>query len=217
MRQSVPSAAAVIVRTALCAAVAMFVLPATLLQAQPSDSTIFRAGQWGAEFSFGGSFAGLGVQRFSTPTRAWVASVRGRLQDWGGDTDSLNFGLFGVSLSHEQFEDAGLSLGHRWYRPLTADVLQHLTVGALASATRSTRFRRAAPDDALRSIVGGVYAEVGAMWMVTRRLSLGATWTAQATLGRFTEEKVPFAGSESRGTFTRFAAGDMRVQSSLFF
>ncbi len=61
----------------------------SVMQAQNPDSMTFRSGQWGAEFSLAGSFAGLGVQRFSTPTRAWVASVQGRLQDVSGDTDSL--------------------------------------------------------------------------------------------------------------------------------
>ena len=188
-----------------------------VMTAQEQDSTAFRAGQWGVEFSLGGSFVGLGAQRFSTPKRAWMASVRGRFRDVTGDTDSLSSSLFDFSLPQANLEQVQLTLGHRWYRSLTDNVLQHVTVGALASTFRETRFRRASPDITSRSIGGGVYAELGAMWMVTQRLSLGAAWTAQATLARSTLENLAPAGTKRRSTSTHIAFGDVRMQGALFF
>lgn len=201
----------------LCAFFAAAAVAAPTLSGQTADSIAFRPGQWGAEFSLGGSFAGLGVQRFSTPTRAWLASVRGRFRDVSGDMDSLSSSLFDFSLPQGDMQQVQLTLGHRWYRPVTQNVLQHVTVGALAGSFRETRFRRASPDVTSRSFGGGVYAEVGAMWMVTRRLSLGAASTAQATLSRYTLKIPAPAGAERRSTSTRLAFGDVRLQGALFF
>jgi hypothetical protein len=114
-------------------------------------------------------------------------------------------------------EQFAVTIGHRWYRPLTRRVLQHVTVGALAGTTGDTWWRRAAPDFKSRSVGGGVFADLGAMWLVTPRLSLGAAWSAQATRFRSTRDNFPSPGNEVRTTSTRFTFGDVRMQGALFF
>ncbi len=197
----------------LAAALACVVLPSVALQAQTADSTTFRAGQWGAEFAMGG-FSSLGVLRFSTPRRAWIGAVTGRLENVERESDpsSPPFPPFGFA-----FERSGidLSLGHRWYRDIAPRVQQHVTLGALISGARQNRVAPRQADVSENSVGGGAFADLGAIWMVTQKLSLGAAWNAQLVLGRTTTNGLP--EQRQTTTSTTLSLGQVTIRGALYF
>ncbi len=176
------------------------------LRAQSSDSTTFRAGQWGAEFALGG-YNSLGVMRFSSPTRAWIGALSGQFRSIDDDSNPPQAG--GVTGSSAM----NVQLGHRFYRPATTHVMQHLTVGALAGVTRTKVERESGPDTNINS-VAGLFADLGALWMVTRSLSLGAAWTLSATVTR-TENNTNFF--EQDRTVTNVSFGQVSIRGALYF
>ncbi len=188
------------------AALAAAVLLAPMrAKAQASDSTLFRAGQWGAEFS-PVDFSSLGVLRFSTPTRAWIAQLRGTLELVDRDENTPQTGLRSNHLLQ-------LQLGHRWYKPVAPAVVQHFTLGALARTSRSEfRFRN---DPIVRSgNAFGFVADIGAQWMVTSNLSLGASYGIAALVSRNTDNS--FSG-DSRSTISSAFLGPVSIRAALFF
>jgi hypothetical protein len=210
----------------LCALFAAAAVAAPTLSGQTADTIAFRAGQWGAEFSLGGSFTGLGVQRFSTPKRAWVASLRGRFDDVNVDDDEVDSDLptpppWANAFAFEN-RSGDARVGHRWYRSIAPRVQQHLTIGALASVSRVKQFRDDLPDFTSRSTGAGVFADLGALWLLTPRLSLGAAWTASLTRVRtnstvyfFFNEETTTGSMTTRTTGIRF--GDVRMQGAVYF
>jgi hypothetical protein len=166
---------------ALAALTSALPVLAVRAQAPAADSTGFRAGQWGTEFTLGsnlGNPTGVGALRFHNARRALLLDVLGRVSRQAGDapwTESQTFGR--------------LRLGTRWYRPVTRQVLQSFTLGALMSRDRLTQQQRFAGigDSAqtrYSSTGGGLFAELGANWMVTTHLSLGAAWTGDVLYSR---------------------------------
>lgn len=153
-------------------------------QAPASDSIGFRAGQWGAEFSLGnGSLntTGAGVLRFQSARRALVLDM------------SAN--VYSQSAGEGSSEDQSairVGLGTRWYRPVTRNVLQSLTLGVLVSRD-SRELKRSDPlavDTRYTSTQGGAFAELGGSWLVTPQLSLGAAWQGNVRYGRGTQRVV---------------------------
>lgn len=148
------------------------------LPAQATDSLPFRAGQWGAEFSASHGFGGIGLMRFSSPGRAWFFNVQAGYTASGSDEEPPLSTQFGESDS--QGGSASVRLGHRWFRPAGARVVQQLTLGIDVGGAHSSRD---AAVDSLRAfdlVQGnrslGAFAEVGAAWMVTPKLALGAAY-----------------------------------------
>lgn len=149
--------------------------------AQAADTTNFRAGQWGAEFSLGNGLSSttqVGVLRFHSARRALVLNVSGQLSRESGDRP----GAQNRSSGH-------VSLGTRWYRPLTSTVLQSLTVGVRATRGQTVANDIVLPNGAsaknrTTSTGGGVFAELGGNWMVTSQFGLGAAWIADAWYSR---------------------------------
>jgi hypothetical protein len=188
-----------------------------VLHAQQPDSTTFRRGQWGTEFALGSSYQSLGVLRFATPARAWIGYLGVSVNDTRGD-DQTNSEGFPVGTSSSSLRRGEVRVGHRWYRPLADHVAQHLTIGALASSTRQASGPNALPNLEQSESGAGVFADVGALWFVTPRLSLGAAWTTEAT---FTREKarggfLPEDATRST-SLTRLRFGQVRVQGALYF
>ncbi len=156
-------------------------------QAQAADSTGFRAGQWGAEFSLGSgalNSTGAGVLRFTSARRALVLDVQGQLSRDTGDGDS-----------RQTQSGLRVRLGTRWYRSLSRNVLQSLTVGVLASHDRrewrnSSLIQVPAANTRSTFTGGGAFAELGGSWMVTPQLSLGAAWQGSVQYSRGTQRTV---------------------------
>ena len=224
---SAPFAARSLARAATPVALcALALAPVGTLRAQETSSPSieasalpFRAGQWGAEFSLG-SFSSLGAVRFRSPSRAWVGTVDGRYERTSRDEDVPDRSLSRV----------GLTLGHRWYHALHEDVAQFVTLGAVLAWQRTESSllpnpvpqpgqSPTTPDFVSQGLVGGVAVNVGAQWMVTSSLSLGATWGAQAGLGRdrVRVRAAPGAVSEQTGTSVNVLVGRLGVLGTLYF
>jgi len=198
-------------------AVALCPLAVTAQPAASADSSQFRAGQWGAEFGLG-NFASAGVLRFRSPTRAWFGSVSGLVQR-SSSNDRLR------PRDQSQFD---LSLGHRWYRPATPRIWQFATVGALLgySTTEITIASSVAGQPmtvvnrlTTERVAGGAFADLGAQWLVTPHLALGASWQAQATVGRQTEDgAVPInTFTDATGTTLGLSLGRVAIRGTLYF
>jgi hypothetical protein len=181
------------------------------LSAQDADVLPFRAGQWGAEFIASGGFNGAGVLRFLAPGRALVlegAASRSEI-DYQRATDRT---LTGIQLR----------LGHRWYRPAHARVVQSLTIG-VSGQRSSERYDENLEVGELsaRATSGGAFAEVGAAWMVAPQLSLGASWGGALQYVRSTSVIRPVpapAQTETvRGRQLNATIGQLGLRVSLFF
>ncbi|MCU0615990.1 MAG: hypothetical protein MUD17_02735 [Gemmatimonadaceae bacterium] len=181
--------------------------------AAASDTLPFRAGQWGVEFNLG-SFSSVGVLRFRAPNRAWVGSVGAEYSR----TPSASL------LSNRKSSRVDLSLGHRWFRPVRPNVSQFLSVGAVvgwrqvepATLTSVVPGETTFTTPRTASLVGGLSADVGAQWMVTSSLSLGAQWRAQALVSR-DRERVSGTAPERTGTSIGLSVGRIGVLGSLYF
>ncbi|HMS03728.1 MAG TPA: hypothetical protein PKE51_12165, partial [Gemmatimonadaceae bacterium] len=167
-----------------------------------------------------GSFASLGGLRFRSPNRAWVGTVGGEYERTSREGD----------VSDRSLARVDLTVGHRWYRALHDGVAQFVTVGGVLGwrRTESSLLANPAPLPGpspptpvlLNSgLVGGLTANVGAQWMVTSSLSLGATWGAQAVLGRDRERVRNGSDAEIRQTRTsvNILAGRFGVLGTLYF
>lgn len=199
-------------------AVALVPLSVSAQSAAPADSSPFRAGQWGAEFGLG-NFSSAGLLRFRSATTAWLGSVSGLVERSSASGDLLR------PREQTQFD---LSLGHRWYRPATASIWQYATVGALVgygTTEVTTRFVVVGqPINELgqarsERIAGGAFADIGAQWLVTPQLALGASWQAQATVGRLTEpdSRPGTGGTEQTSTVLGLSLGRVAIRGTLYF
>lgn len=207
-------AAAPLLLTGLLAAAP---LAAQTASTAPSDSLPFRQGQWGAEFGLG-SYTSAGFVRFRSPRRAWVGTVSG---DYSRQTPE------GTSSARTSAR-VSATVGHRWFRAILPDVSQFVTLGGVIGAQRSdftlqqislpelvaveARLRRS-------SYFAGVAADVGAQWMVTPSLALGAKWGAQAVVGRDQDRLsggLP-SNTDATGTSTSLILGRIAVLGSLYF
>jgi hypothetical protein len=183
---------------------ALALLLAAPLGAQARDSAAFRPGQWGAEFNVGSDFGAVGVQRFRTATHALVADLTAYVSDASGDgADRTDLG------------NAALRLGSRWYRPIAPSVQRFVTVGVLGSVDRAENETDMGVGNRYTTIGAGAFADVGALWLVLPRLSLGASWEASVTRSRRTDA---VAGQAERTTNrTTIVLGQARLRLGLFF
>ncbi len=187
-------------------------------QAPAADSTGFRAGQWGAEFSLGsnlGSSTGVGVLRFHTGRRALVLDVAGQVSRQSGNAPLTQTQSF-----------ARLRLGTRWYRPVAGKVLQSLTLGVLMSrdqrAQKNLNLISGASAQTRSTLTGGgPFAELGGSWMVTSQLSLGAAWQGDILYSRGTQRTV---GGDStvrvpdvRTTLWSASLGQLVLRAGVYF
>ncbi len=195
--------------------------PAAAQSPPPSSSDTaslpFRAGQWGAEFGLG-SYTSAGFVRFRAPSRAWVGTVSG---DYTRQTPEGN-------LPDRTSSQLDVTAGHRWFRAVLPNVSQFVTLGGVLGSRRfeATSRQSTFPDPGTvevrstrTSYFAGVVADVGAQWMVTPSLSLGAKWGAQAVVGR---DRERFRGSPSSttdltGTSTSLFLGRIAVLGTLYF
>ncbi|MCC6245836.1 MAG: hypothetical protein IT353_23590 [Gemmatimonadaceae bacterium] len=204
---------------ALCAAI--FAAP---LAAQQSDSLPFRAGQWGAEFS-AANFSGVGVLRFSNPRRAWLMDLQGSVTRQSGSSERMT----NADVSTDS-ETAQFRLGRRAYKPLVSRVVRY--VGGGLSARYASFDQYPTPFSVSPPLVytptrsqfeAGLFAEVGAQWMITPNLGLGAAWSADVHVGRAeTSSLTLYSGlppSNTKSTVNTISAslGALAIRGSIFF
>lgn len=166
---------------------------ATPAWAQQADSLPFRAGQWGVEFT-AADFSGVGALRFTSPRHAWLIDAQGQFVRQNGDTDQLS--RFETLVDSDALQ---LRLGWRRYTAMAPRVVRHVSVGVLgryASSEQNPSAFQISPPFAFQSTTtrsGGVFAEVGAQWMITPNLGLGAAWSANAQFGETKIERLSAA------------------------
>lgn len=178
-----------------------------------AEDSPFRAGQMGVEFGLGGSFASVGLLRFSAPRRAWLFDVQaqvGRRSDetfgeGGGDRIEINNNGYGVSGR----------VGARRYRPVTSSVERFSTLGVSVQTSGSESEASEFYVSETSSVGAGVFAELGAAWMVKPNLSLGAVWGASLKYSRITEERE--TGSRSTSSTLLFSMGTVGVRGNIYF
>lgn len=186
-------------RTALTlAALASASAPATLL-GQAAEPTPFHARQWGADFTIIGGFTGAGFIHFRNPTHAMVADLGVGIQSTtpsggGPGTNTMS---------------ATLRLGMRRYRPLTRGVLGFGTLGI--DVTHTHQFRGGPGPLSSNGWGGGIFGNVGASWLVTPHLGIGADWGV--TVG-YVHETGPLANVDRQWTV---GLGQLQLTGQLYF
>lgn len=182
------------------------------IAAQATDSLPFRAGQWGAEFSVTGSFASAGLLRFSSKRGAWLLDAGASIGKEDRSNDSYD----------SDFSAVRLRIGRRWYRSLGSRVLQYASLGPAVSYDRANYATPANPSanyDGDASVwSAGVFGELGAGWLVTPQLSLGAVWGGSASYTRRTAEVTVLQTPQTQKiTWWNAQVGSVALKVSLYF
>lgn len=154
-------------------------------QVVPPDSTPFHRGQWAAQFGAGTSFASLGFLRFTTPTRAWVLDLRVN----GGHSHSrLYQGDSLVSDGYTSTAVVDARVGRRFYQARGKAVASFQTVGMLGGYSHACSGSSLASTFCNNGWNAGAFAELGGVYLVSPRLSLGGTaslsFSYERTTGR---------------------------------
>ncbi len=188
-------------RTALVFAALASALVPTVGHAQAAERSPFRARQWGADFNVGSGFVGVGAIRFTAPDRALVLDLAGDVatstSNGGGPRGNTN--------------SATLSLGMRRYRGLAPSVQLYHTLGI--EANYSHDYSAAGPVTN-NSWGAGVFGDLGAGWMVSPHLMLGASWRVDA-LYAHTSSTTPAVSTSGHQLGLSF--GGVRLIGQLFF
>ena len=149
-------------------------VPEAVVRAQTPDSVGFHRGQWGTEFTIGSGFAAAGILRFSTPTRAVLLDVGA---DYSHSSSTTGSSIIGMSSFTGDDVDLTLRLGTRSYRSIGRNLYRIVTLGASANYQWEA-VRQDSTRTTLHVIGGGVFADIGATWLVTPHLGLGARFGA---------------------------------------
>lgn len=176
------------------------------------DSLPFRPGQWGAEFAVQDFVSSASALRFHTPRQAWVVTLSG------------NVGLAEADRRDERIVRAELGLGHRWYRASRDVIAPFVGVGVGAGLVDDRLEIQVGSAELPPAVIGNerlfgmAYWEVGAQWLVTPRLALGAAWQLQASLSRSRAERVSASPpSDPPGTSLGLRAQPMALRGTLYF
>lgn len=137
--------------------------PNTPPPAAVRDSLPFRAGQWGAEFMIDDGTTGVGVLRFRSPRRAWMLDASFSA-DWYESSYPYTTDESGRSIF------VTLRAGPRRYRPIAQQAATYYGLGL----TGSYGWTGTGDNDQRENWGAGVFGELGGVYFVTRRLSLGA-------------------------------------------
>lgn len=154
---------------ALVVAASLF-LPTTLFAQDPP----FHAGQWAAQFTGGASFLSLGVIKFRSPTRALVLDVR---------VSGFHRELFVEDTLQSIDSEASvvLRLGRRSYRSIGDKVVVLRSLGVLGGFSHSVSSVPSLGSSSSNGLNAGLFADVGAVYLVTPHFGIGATGTASIT------------------------------------
>lgn|SRR5262245_5409632 len=169
----------------------LVLLPAALFaqdSASKTNPTPFRKGQWAAQFQVGSAFTSLGFIKFRSPTHALVLDVR--LSGAHSETsDSDSTGSHFANLNSWAWTQ--LRFGWRRYRGGEPTVAAHYTLGLLAgfdhnaSRDQNSSFQR-------NGWTAGLFGDIGATYLATSRLGLGALASASLFYTTSTAHSQPY-------------------------
>ena len=168
----------------------------------------FQRGQWGAEFGLSYAYASLGVLRFTSPTRAWVADVSTSYY-WRHESYS---DTVIHSSGTADYTSAMLRLGRRGFKPMGTRVYRTLTGGILGTFNAERYSSSGSPVQIQWG--AGVFAELGAQWMVATHLSLGAVWGVSA---RYTTRTSRTTFVRQRSTSAELQLGNLGLRGAFYF
>ena len=198
-----------------CALVALpFAIAETQLVSGP-DTTPFRRGQWALQFGGGLSFGSLGAVRFTSPRAAWVFDVR---LDGGHGASSSRTTTGTGDTTLESFTSrasASVRAGRRVYAGRGAQVVSFAVLGVIGSFVHDAGGLEGSYTIERNGWSAGAFGEVGATYLVSPRLGLGATASASATYQRSTVKDS--RGGSSRGWDYRLAAPGIALVATLYF
>lgn len=168
---------------------AFVVLPVSLFAQDSTENvevTPFRRGQWAAQFSVG-SGASLGFLKFRSDRRALLLELRvAGAHSESSVTDTTGSRFAGLSSA----ASVQLRFGWRRYRGGAPKVATHYTIGALAGLDHRLSRNRVSAFGA-DGWTAGFFGDIGATYLITSRLGLGALAGASLTYSSSKTEQQP--------------------------
>jgi hypothetical protein len=150
----------------------------TLGAQEPVDTLPFRAHQWAFLFTGGSSFAGLGVLKFTAPSRAWIINIGGSALHARSDVPLT------PDTTDTRTQNAAtltLRLGRRFYQSRGHEVVSYQTVGITGGVNRFCSHDTLvgfANSSCSTGWAAGIFGELGAQYLLTPRLSIGGQFNA---------------------------------------
>jgi hypothetical protein len=178
---------------------------------QDSSGLPFHRGQWAAQFAIDGGFAGIGALRFRSPSSAWLLDSRAALRDSRSDSND-------AAKTTDVQGDVLLRVGLRRYSPVGHSVSAFRTAGLIGNYTRVTSANDFFSSE-LSQLRGGIFGELGAAYLVSSHLSLGAAASGEVTYGINHLISRPPATEPSQSSMHVLTAsgGTVRVLGTLYF
>lgn len=176
-------------------------------QPAPEDSLRFRRGQWAAHFALG-SFGGVGVSRFRSPSRALFFQLNVSASHAEQVAEDSVFGRRVVVQSN-----GGVTarMGWRRYRAVSSRITPYTTVGPAFGLSHSYgRQPSAASSSDTWSL--GVFGDLGALYHVTRSLTLGAAGSGEVRYSRNASRSSP---SGARSTYWELQLSGVTIGAGL--
>lgn len=165
----------------------------------PEDAPFapFRGGQWAAQFGASPSFVSLGFLRYTSAKSAWLLDARFKLTELDAETSTTRDTL---TESFEQRRSDGsfnARIGRRFYPTVEDRVAGFFTVGATGGYGRDTQI---SPFGRFRVSTWsiGVFADLGADYFLTSKLSIGGTFGLQALYTRRDTDRDAASGATDR-------------------
>lgn len=169
------------IRSASVFSALVLALAPTVRAQEPTDTLPFHAHQWAFLFTGGSSFAGLGALKFTAPNRAWILNVGGSALHTSSDVP------IAPDTSETQTSNTeilSLRLGRRFYQPRGHEVVSYQTVGIAGGANHACShlsLGSAGNSFCATGWSAGLFAELGAQYLLTPRLSIGGQFNAGVT------------------------------------
>lgn len=188
-----PSTSALLVAFALTLAVEV--------RAQGTEALGFRSGQWGADFQVLGGFTGAGAIKFTSPTRAWILDLGSQVLHASSNQPTGNTSGTSINLS--------VKAGRRMYGTITHRVVPWTAIGVIASYEwlRST-------TDTTTGVGAGVFGSLGATWLITPHLGVGAQWSLVVS---YTHQTASGALGTSKINTINVTLPNMALAGQLYF
>lgn len=176
-------------------------------------STPFRRGQWATQFAVASSFGSVGFLKFRSPTRALVLD----LQLSGNHAESSVEDSTGASRFAGVNSNAFIQLRFGWRRYGGGEpkIVTHYTYGLLAGFNHGAA-TRAGTSSQQNIWSGGLFGDLGATYLVTPKLGLGALASASLAYSTSTLETQP-GGGRSHSWQIGGSAVSASLVATLFF
>ena len=168
--------------------------------AQAPDSLRFHRGEWGVEFNIANGFFGAGALHFTSPTHAWLAAL---------DGEYTHGHASGPLLTSINAGSVALELGTRGYHSFNPRLYRVTSLGALLNYSRQTGSGTSLTSDGV-----GLFGDLGATWLVTPHLGLGARWRVSVA---YFHGKATGAGGTTMVDAVTLSAATVLLTGQLYF